>query len=213
MSGPGDGDLGRDPDVGEAVVEEAHVVEHVLERLGRRRRRRAAGRDRPTAPRTVARVWRSCVPSVVRVGSVCGRRSSSSGQRLAMLSRTSSKCRSRASTTASASRRSMAAEDRRVEVGRPLRVGAGNDQGDVGPRERLERAPHPFERAVVGEFDDPPVEAGVGLGHARGRRRRGPPPAWPRGSRRAPRRRRRSSAGRPAGRRAPRAPSGPRTPR
>ena len=57
-------------------------------------------------------------------------------------------------------------EDRSVEVGRPLRVRAGNDEGDVGPRERLERAPDPFERAVVGELDDPPVEAGVGLGHA-----------------------------------------------
>ena len=34
MSGSASVDLGRDPDVGQAVVEEVHVVEHVLDRLG-----------------------------------------------------------------------------------------------------------------------------------------------------------------------------------
>ncbi len=91
---------------------------------------------------------------------------SSSGQRRAMSSRTSSKCPWRASTTAVAVAALERREDRGVEVGRPLRVRAGDHERDVGPRERLERAPDLLERAVVRELDDPPVEAGVSLGQA-----------------------------------------------
>ena len=49
-------------------------------------------------------------------------------------------------------------EDGDVEIGRPLRVRAGHDERDVGPGERLERAPDADERGVVGELEDPAVE-------------------------------------------------------
>ena len=94
------------------------------------------------------------------------RRPVSSGQRRAMLSLTSSKC-------ARGRRRPPRCRDARgpSRIGAcrsadHVRVGAGDDERDVRPRERLERAPDPLERAVVGELDDPAVEPGIGLGDA-----------------------------------------------
>ena len=53
-----------------------------------------------------------------------------------------------------------------VELGRPFRVGARDDERQVGPRERLERPPGLLEGQVVRELHDPAVEPGVGLGDA-----------------------------------------------
>ena len=48
----------------------------------------------------------------------------------------------RAATVPSVSRARSAVEDRRVELSRPVEVGAGADEREVRPRERLERRPH-----------------------------------------------------------------------
>ena len=80
-------------------------------------------------------------------GRVGSHRFASSASRLAMFSLTSWKCRSRPRPTASRVAGPQGLEDRRVQVGRPLRVGAGHDQGDVGPGEGLERPPDLLERA------------------------------------------------------------------
>ena len=202
MSGSARRDLGRDPDVGEAVVEEVHVVEDVLDAARRRGRRRAGARTRPTSPRTVAErsAW-SCVPSVVRLASVAGagrRRASGRAMFVADLVEVALEGLDDRVGVAPLERR----QDRGVEVGRPLRVGARDDERDVGPRERLERAPDLLERARCRRAR----RSGRGSGRRprprRGRRRRGPRPASPRGGRRARRGPRRSCgaprAGRPA---------------
>ena len=53
-------------------------------------------------------------------------------------------------------------QDRGVQVGNPAPVDARHDHRDVGARERLQRPPHPLERRIPGELDDPAVEGGVG---------------------------------------------------
>ena len=51
------------------------------------------------------------------------------------------------------------------------RVHAGDDEGDVRSRERLQMSPDPLERVVVGDLDDAGVEGdiddGLGVGVAR----------------------------------------------
>ena len=71
--------------------------------------------------------------------------------------------------------------DGRMEAGRPVRVGAGRDERDVGPRERLERPPDALEGGVAGQRDQAPVEAWRRPGRPRGDRRRRRPAASPRG--------------------------------
>ena len=122
-------------------------------------RRSSAGWSSRGSPSSVRGLERQCRPGDGAAGGVLrgsGRRavlrtccSATSARDPASRSRTSSKWLSMAATTASVSRLADRVEDRVVQAGGPLRVGAGADQRDVGARHRLQRAPHPQQGAVA----------------------------------------------------------------
>ncbi len=152
--------LGRDPHVGEAVLEERQVVEDVVARRPADHVDAEAGRARRELlgqlGNGVHRVL-SVELAVAATGTGAGAFDPAVGERPAGGLEVLADGRLGARGVA----RADGIEDRAVELGHELAVGAADRHVDVGPRVRLERAPDPAQRAVAGPVDEVRVEGRV----------------------------------------------------